>query len=142
VKGFFNSQYSTKNIQYSSTMKNRNFDLQDRLIKFSLLIMKVVDNLPKTYAGQHFAKQLVRSGTSPAFQYGEAKSAESRKDFIHKVKIGKKELGESYICLQIIKQHPLLESEILDGAINECDELSAIFHKSIATARNNLNKNS
>ena len=52
------------------------------------------------------------------------------------------ELGESYICLQIIKQHPLLESEILDGAINECDELSAIFHKSIATARNNLNKNS
>ena len=113
-----------------------------RLIKFSLLIMKVVDNLPKTYAGQHFAKQLVRSGTAPAFQYGEAKSAESRKDFIHKVKIGKKELGESYICLQIIKQHPLLESEILDGAINECDELSAIFHKSIATARNNLNKNS
>lgn len=99
--------------------------------------MKVVDNLPKTYAGQHFAKQLVRSGTSPAFQYGEA-----RKDFIHKMKIGKKELGESYICLQIIKQHPLLESEILDDAINECDELSAIFHKSIATARNNLNKNS
>ncbi len=121
-------------------MNSRNFDLQDRLINFSLLVMKVVERLPKSYTGQHFAKQLVRSGTSPAFQYGEAKSAESRKDFIHKMKIGKKELGESYICLQIIKKHPLLKDEILDVTIKECDELAAIFHASINTARNNLEK--
>lgn len=134
----FNKQYSTRNIQYSSIMNQRTFDLQDRLVSFSLLIMKIVDRLPKSYTGQHFAKQLVRSGTSPAFQYGEAKSAESRKDFIHKMKIGKKELGESFICLQIIKQHPLLVDAILDEAIKECDELSAIFHSSIKTARSNI----
>lgn len=119
-------------------MNTRVFDLQDRLIQFSLTIMKIVEKLPKTYTGQHFAKQLVRSGTSPAFQYGEAKSAESRKDFIHKMKIGQKELGETYICLKIIRSHPLLEDPMLEQALKECDELSAIFHTSIKTARKNM----
>ena len=121
-------------------MKNNKFDLQDRLINFSLTIMKIVDQLPKTYTGQHFAKQLVRSGTSPSFQYGEAKSAESRKDFIHKMKIGQKELGETYICLRIIKAHPLLIDPILDQALSENDQLLAIFHTSIKTARSNMDK--
>tara|TARA_R110000868_G_scaffold408293_5_gene690987 strand:+ start:17469 stop:17843 length:375 start_codon:yes stop_codon:yes gene_type:complete len=120
-------------------MKNkRNFDLQDRLINFSLTIMKIVDRLPKTYNGQHFAKQLIRSGTSPSFQYGEAQAAESRKDFIHKLKIGQKELKETYVCLTLIKKHPLLVDTILDEAISECDQLAAIFFKSISTAQINL----
>ncbi len=119
-------------------MKNSKFDLQNRLIKFSLLIMKITDELPNTYTGQHFAKQLVRSGTSPSFQYGEAQAAESRKDFIHKLKIGQKELRETFICLTIIKNHPLSTSEKLDIALKECDELIAIFHKSITTAKQNL----
>lgn len=116
----------------------KTFDLQDRLINFSLLIMKIVDRLPKTYTGQHFARQLIRSGTSPSFQYGEAQAAESRKDFIHKLKIGQKELKETYICLNLIKKHPLLIDPILDEAISECDQLTAIIFKSISTARNNL----
>ncbi len=120
--------------------KERTFDLENRLINFSLMIMKIVDRLPKTYNGQHFARQLIRSGTSPSFQYGEAQAAESRKDFIHKLKIGQKELKETFICLKIIKHHPLLTDPILEEALKECDELTAIFHSSIKTARNNLNR--
>jgi four helix bundle protein len=103
--------------------------------------MKIVDELPKTYTGQHFAKQLVRSGTSPAFQYGEAQAAESRKDFIHKLKIGQKELRETLVCLTIIKKHPLSTSKQIEIALKECDELIAIFHSSIATAKKNLATN-
>ena len=121
--------------------KSKSFDLQDRLINFSLMVMKIVDLLPKTYAGQHFAKQLIRSGTSPSFQYGEAQAAESRKDFIHKLKIGQKELKETYICLTLIKRHPLLIDPLLDKAISECDQLIAIFFKSISTAKNNQRSN-
>jgi len=123
-------------------MKNGHaFNLQSRIINFSLSIMKIVDELPSSYTGQHFAKQLVRSGTSPAFQYGEAQAAESRKDFIHKLKIGQKELRETFICLTIIKSHPISTSKLIDIALIECDELIAIFHTSIATAKKNLATN-
>ena len=63
------------------------FDLEDRLIEFAALIIKTTENLNNTKAGNHIAGQLVRSGTSPALQYGEAQSAESRNDFIHKLKV-------------------------------------------------------
>lgn len=119
-------------------MKRRKFDLQPRLILFSLAIMEVVEQLPKTYTGQHFAHQLVRSGTSPAFQYGEAQAAESRKDFIHKMKIGLKELRETLVCLTLIKEKPLLNNPLVDTTIKECDELIPIFFTSIETAHNNM----
>ena len=120
-------------------MTNRtNFDLEHRVIAFSLLVMAIVDKLPKTYTGQHFAQQLIRSGTSPAFQYGKAQGAESRKDFVHKLKIGLKELRETFVCLQLIQKHPLLTEDIVSSAIKECDELIAIFFKSITTAQNNM----
>ncbi len=121
--------------------KSKSFDLQERLINFSLMVMKIVDLLPRTYTGQHFAKQLIRSGTSPSFQYGEAQAAESRKDFIHKLKIGQKELKETFICLTLIKKHPLLSDPLLDTAISECDQLIAIFFKSISTAKINQREN-
>ena len=96
--------------------------------------------LPSSYTGKHFAGQLVRSGTSPAFNYGEAQSAESRKDFIHKMKVALKELRETHICLQIIFRKPLIKrNDLLDSLISENDELIAIFVKSIATAQQNLN---
>ena len=62
-------------------------ELEDRLIDFAVVIMGVTEALPNTKAGSHVAGQLIRSGTSPAPNYGEARSAESRKDFIHKMKI-------------------------------------------------------
>jgi four helix bundle protein len=121
--------------------KSKNFDLEDRLIAFSVLIIKIVESMPNTKAGIHLANQLVRSGTSPALNYGEAQSAESRKDFIHKMKISLKELRETFICLKIISSTKLYSSEIIiKKAFIENNELISIFVKSIMTARNNLNK--
>ena len=119
----------------------KKYDLEERLIEFSLLILDIVEKLPDTKSGNHFAGQLLRSGTSPALNYGEAQVAESRNDFIHKMKICLKELKESYIALQIIKRKPLkTEYPNLDLCISECKELIAIFLKSIETANLNSKK--
>lgn len=80
------------------------FDLEERLIQFAVLIIEITESLNNTRAGNHIAGQLVRSGTSPALHYGEAQSAESRNDFIHKLKILSKELRESLVSLKIIKK--------------------------------------
>ena len=87
--------------------RNDRFDLEDRLIEFSIFIIKITENLNNTRAGNHIAGQLVRSGTAPALLYGEAQSAESRNDFIHKLKVLLKELRETLIALKIIKRVPL-----------------------------------
>jgi four helix bundle protein len=68
------------------------FDLEERLINFAVLIVDISESMPKSYAGNHLSGQLLRSGTSPALNYGEAQGGESRKDFIHKIKIVLKEL--------------------------------------------------
>ena len=72
--------------------KNKKYDLEDRLIDFAVRIIKLAEELPDTKAGRHIAGQILRSGTSPAPNYGEAQSAESRSDFIHKIKVSLKEL--------------------------------------------------
>ena len=74
-------------------------ELEDRLIDFAVLVIPVVEALPDTRAGNHIAGQLVRSGTSPAPNYGEARSAELRKDFIHKMKISLKELRVTLVWI-------------------------------------------
>ena len=118
------------------------FDLEERLIDFSVLIIEITNEMPNTKAGNHLAGQLIRSGTSPALNYGEAQSGESRKDFIHKIKIVLKELRETLVCLKIIHRTKLYKSEdkIL-FAMKENDELIAIFVKSVETAQANMNKN-
>lgn len=119
--------------------KNRNYDLENRLLDFSVRIINVVEALPNTRAGNHVAGQLVRCGTSPAPNYGEAQSAESRNDFIHKIKIVLKELRETKVWLNIIQRKKLLakNSHKLDALIIECDELISIFVTSIKTAEKN-----
>ena len=62
-------------------------DLENRLIEFAVLVIGVVEDLPNTKAGNHIGNQLIRSGTSPAPNYGEARSAESKRDFVHKIKM-------------------------------------------------------
>ena len=118
--------------------KRKKYYLENRLINFSLLIIEIVELLPDNRVGNHIAGQLLRSGTSPAFNYGEAQSAESRNDFIHKIKICLKELRESRIALKIIIKKPLLKpNDKIEKALNDCDELISIFVKSVATAEKN-----
>jgi len=108
--------------------------LEERLIHFAVMIVSVVEALPNTKAGNHIGNQLIRSGTSPAPNYGEAQSAESRKDFVHKMKISLKELRETMIWLRIIARKRLGDCRDVPAAIAECDELIAIFVTSTKTA--------
>jgi four helix bundle protein len=118
-------------------MEGRHFDLEDRLIDFALRIDEIVESLPNTKLGNYIGNQLIRCAASPALNYGEAQSAESTNDFIHKLKIILKELRESRICLKIIQKKPLLKPERLIDIIKENNELIAIFLKSIETAKKN-----
>ena len=113
--------------------------LEDRLIDFAVRVISVVEALPDTKAGKHVASQLIRSGTSPAPNYGEAQGAESRKDFIHKMKIALKELRETHIWLKLIERKPLCSPERMQDISSECSELIAIFVKRIKTAKENIN---
>ncbi len=95
--------------------------------------------MPEGKAANHLAGQLLRSGTSPALNYGEAQSGESRRDFIHKIKIVLKELRESNICLKIIYRTKLYKTEdLIIIALGESNELISIFVKSVETAQRNL----
>jgi four helix bundle protein len=117
----------------------RKYDLEDRLIEFAVLIIRITESLFNTKAGNYIGGQLVRSGTSPALHYGEAQSAESRNDFIHKLKILLKEIRESRSAMKIIKNTPLAENmELIEKGLLECNELISIFVKSIETAKKNL----
>lgn len=119
--------------------KTKKFNLEDRLIKFSVLIIGICSKLENSKAGIHLSNQLLRSGTSPALNYGEAQSSESRRDFIHKVKIVLKELRETKINLNIIEEADLIpDKSITTQAIKESSELIAIFVKSAETATANL----
>jgi len=115
------------------------FDLEERLINFSVLIIEITNEIPNTKAGNHLSGQLVRSGTSVSLNYGEAQSGESRKDFIHKMKVVLKELRETFVCLKIIFRTKLFKNEDkIKSVINENDELISIFVKSIETAQYNM----
>ena len=121
----------------------RSFDLEERLIDFAVRIIRIAESLPKTKIGNHIAGQLVRCGTSPAPNYGEAQSAESRADFIHKMKVCLKELRETKVWLLMIVRAKLIKHvSKLDPDINENDELISIFVKSISTAKQNRKKTS
>ena len=116
------------------------FNLQERLITFAVLILEITKKLPDNKGSNHLSGQLVRSGTAPALQYGEAQSAESRKDFIHKMKIALKEMRESWIRLKITERKEYIVDQKRTNIILELDELIAIFAKSIETASRNAKK--
>ena len=109
--------------------------LEERLINFAVRIVKLAANLPRTPAGKHVAGQILRSGTSPAPNYGEARGAESRADFIHKLKVVLKELNETRIWLRIIERSDMLRQELINDIIGENTELCRIFTSSLKTAR-------
>ncbi len=120
--------------------KDNKFDLEDRLIDFAARAVKVAKALPSDLVGRHFMGQLTRSGSSPALNYGEAQGAESRKDFVHKMKICLKELRETVVCWKIIVKSNLLESDRLEPLIIEANELISIFVTSVNTAIKNMEK--
>jgi four helix bundle protein len=112
------------------------YDLEERLLEYAGRIIKLIDKLPNSRAGNHIAGQLLRSGTSPYPNHGEAQSAESAKDFIHKMRVCLKELRESERWLKLILKASLLQGERLTSELlQETEELIKIFVSSIKTAQ-------
>lgn len=111
------------------------FALDERLINFASDCIDIAEALPGTVAANHIAGQLIRSSTSPALHYGEAQAAESRSDFIHKMKVCLKELKETYNSLRLIKKKMWYDTDKLNAVITENNELISIFVASLRTAR-------
>jgi four helix bundle protein len=129
-----NAQRSTLNAQ---RQKKSRFDLEDRLLEYSARIIRLVDALPNTRAATHIAGQLLRSGTSPYGNHGEVEAAESRKDFVHKLKICLKELKETRRWLRLAIRSAMLSDSKMVAIVDETEELIRIFFSSIRTAERN-----
>src|SRR5437667_1202233 len=119
-----NAQRSTLNAQRKT---DKRFNLEERLLEFSARIIRLVDALPNTRAANHVAGQLLRCGTSPYGNHGEVEAAESRKDFIHKLKICLKELKESRRWLRLVKKAQMLPAPKMSPILHETEELIMIF---------------
>ncbi len=119
----------------------RKFDLQERLLAFAVAIIKLSDACHKTQAGLHVADQLLRAGTSPLFNHGEAEAAESPRDFTHKLKLCLKELRETQRALLLVQRVPLVvDIATVTPLLTEADELIRIFVASIRTAMKHMLK--
>ena len=109
--------------------------LEERLIDFAVRIIRLSARLPRTPAGKHIAGQILRAGTSPAPNYGEARGAESHADFVHKLRIVLKELNETSVWLRVIERSGILAQRLLPEIIRENRDLCKIFTTSLRTAR-------
>ena len=110
-------------------------DISERLLAFSVRVIRVAKALPRDAVGKHVGGQLLRAGTSAGANYEEARGAETKKDFAHKLGITLKELRETLYWLKVIQGADLLAHDRLSEIIDETDELTRIIGKSIVTAR-------
>ena len=121
-------------------MAEREYDLEERLVDFAVIVCEIAERLPKTAVAKQVASQLIRSGTSAAPNYAEAHNAESRRDFIHKMSVCLKELRETLVWLKFAKRKGYNRGIEIDDALRESDELVRIFAACVRTALRNTNK--
>ncbi len=112
-------------------------EMADRMTEFAASVMELYDDLPKTFLGQHIGQQLLRAGTAVAANYAEVRGAESRKDFIHKLGVVRKELYECLVWIRLLKRRSILPFERLEPLHAECDELCRIVCAGKKTAEKN-----
>ena len=114
----------------------RSFDLEERLLEYAASVIRFAETIRRTPSGLHLSDHLVRSGTSPLLNHGEAQAAESAADFVHKMSICLKELREARRCLMLVKRVPLVRvPSSADHLLVETEELIKIFYSSIVTAK-------
>ena len=128
------TNYSVEEGERAERVEDRVFDLEDRLLDYAAAIVRLVEELPKSRAGNHVTAQLLRPGTSPLPNHGEAESAESPADFIHKLKVCLKDLRETKRWLRLVARIPALPAHAVDPLLAETVELIRIFAASIRTA--------
>jgi four helix bundle protein len=113
-------------------------NLEDRFVRFTIAVINLTEEFPNTKIGLELKSQLLRSAPSVSLNYGEAQGAESRKDFIHKLKVVLKELRETNVNLKIVHGIKLAKSgEHLQFLLTEANELISITMASIRTATHN-----
>jgi four helix bundle protein len=118
--------------------QGRKFDLEERLLEFASAVIDLSESLPNTRAGNHVAGQILRSGTSPYPNHGEAEDAESREDFVHKLKVCLKELRETRRWARLVKRKGWgTNGAVLAFTLSEVEELIRIFFSSVQTAKRN-----
>ena len=111
-------------------------EIESRLIRLSVDVNSMAGGLGRSILSQYLSEQMIRSSTSAALNYGEAQSAESKKDFIHKTSIVLKELRETSIGLRILSESRVVQyNPDIARLIDECNQLTAIFQKTVTTAR-------
>ena len=131
-----NIEHPTSNIERSTKPNgNGKYDLEERLLDYSVRVMRLVEALPCTRTRNHIAGQLLRSGTASLPNHGEAQAAESRSDFIHKLKVCLKELRETRRWLLLTQRVPLVKAAKIQPLLDETEELIRIFFKSITTSQ-------
>ena len=119
-------------------MAEPKYNLEERLLEFAVRVIRVSESMNRSPAGIYVADQLLRSGTSPYGHHGEAEGAESRDDFIHKLRVCYKELREARRWLRLVQRTPLTAKPgLLDELVTEAGELVRIFAASIRTAESN-----
>jgi four helix bundle protein len=135
-----NVECRTSNVERGDergTPELRRYDLEDRLLDYAVRVIRLVDALPATKAGRHVTDQLLRCGTSPLANHGELQGAESRKGFIHKLRVCLKEIREAHRWLRLIHRVPLLPAAKVEALLAETEALIKIFRASIRTAQKN-----
>ena len=116
----------------------RKYDLEERLLEFASAVIDLSEKLPPSRAGNHIANQILRSGTSPYGNHGEAESAESREDFVHKLRVCLKELRETRRWARLAERKRWAHGDpTLLYVLSESEELIRIFAASIQTAQRN-----
>lgn len=110
-------------------------DLENRTIQFGIRIVKLAKTLNGDLVDKHLTIQVLRSGTAPSAHYAEAKSAESKADFTHKLRLATKETNETVNWLKIIGGSDIVPMESLERLIDEGSQLKKIFGASLTTAR-------
>ena len=112
------------------------YDIGERTFLFGVQIVRLLEQLPRTVAGYAVGRQVVRSGTSVGANVEEADAAESKRDFIHKMAIARKEAKETRFWLRIILETPLLDTPKVHALLEESDELIRILSTIIINAKN------
>ena len=120
--------------------KSLSDQLEERLIEFASEIVTFSAELTGTPAGKHIALQILRSGTAPAPNYAEARGAESRADFIHKLGIVQKELNETSVWPRILLKTIPEKQEKIGAVLAENQEVCRIIGASVRTAKGTARK--
>jgi four helix bundle protein len=110
-------------------------ELSDRFLEFAARTIRLVMALPKNPVARHIGGQLMRSGTAIGANYEEARGAESRADFIHKLGVAWKESRETWYWLRLIQKTNIVKPNLIDKILQESNQIAAILGKSLATAK-------